>query len=95
MKPHCPQGYCDLRPVTVPSHMHHRSDTLRSVHPHQHEGNGMAGYNEIPHYLAPNPHTDLSLHMPINETLACLKLHTHSPRGMSSATDLQSFIRSV
>jgi recombining binding protein (suppressor of hairless) len=88
--PHSPTA-----PATVPSHMHHGSDTLRSIHPHRHEGNGMTGYDEIPHYLAPNPHTDLSLRMPVDETLARLKLHTHSPGGMSSATDLQSFIRFV
>jgi hypothetical protein len=80
-----------LQPATVPSHMHHGSDTLRSIHPHRHKGNGMAGYDEIPHYLAPNPHTDLSLCMPVDETLARLKMHTHSPGGMSSATDLQSW----
>jgi hypothetical protein len=55
----------------------------------------MAGHDEIQHYFALNPHTDLSLRMPIEETLAHLKLHAHSPRGMSLATDLQSFCLSL
>lgn len=73
----------------------HNSDIMRGVAPHATHSfreNGVPGYEDMPHYLGANPHTDLSLRMPsVDETLARMKLQGHPPMG--SANDLQTFIR--
>ncbi|KAF8070604.1 hypothetical protein FPV67DRAFT_1561369 [Lyophyllum atratum] len=81
-------------PSTVPSHVP-SSDILRGIPPHatnSFRDGGVPGYEDMPHYLGPNPHQDLSLRMPtVDETLARMKLQGHSIMGASN--DLQTFIR--
>lgn len=71
------------------SHMHsHGSDLLRGVAPQ-----ATHPYDDIPGYLAPNPHADMSLRMPgVHDGLMSLRMQG---QGMGTASDLQTFIRSV
>ncbi|KAG6833542.1 hypothetical protein H0H87_005193 [Tephrocybe sp. NHM501043] len=75
-------------PPTVPSH-------VPSISPHA-TGSFRDGpvppYDDMPHYMAPSPHQDMSLRMPtVDETLARMKLQGHAIMG--SSNDLQTFIR--
>ena len=49
-------------------------------------------YDDIPHYMG-NPHTDMTLRMPVDEQLARHALRHHPIMGTSN--DLQTFIRWV
>jgi recombining binding protein (suppressor of hairless) len=85
-------------PPAVPSHLPPNHDILRGVAPHathsfRPEG-GVPAYEDMPHYMGPMPHSDMSLRMPaVDEALARIKLQGHSMMGASN--DLQTFIRHV
>ena len=88
-----PDRYNHASGPTIPSH--HGPDILRSVAPHAthsfREG-GVAGYDDMPHYIGASPHQDVALRMPsVDETLARMKLQGHPIMGTSN--DLQTFIR--
>lgn len=88
-----PDRYNHASGPTIPSH--HGPDILRSVAPHAthsfREG-GVAGYDEMPHYIGASPHQDVALRMPsVDETLARMKLQGHPIMGTSN--DLHTFIR--
>ncbi|TFK73903.1 LAG1-DNAbind-domain-containing protein [Pluteus cervinus] len=70
------------------------NDIMRGVAPQATHGfrDGVGGYDDMSHYMAPNPHQDMSLGMPtVGETLARMKLQPHSMMG--APNDLQTFIR--
>ncbi|KAJ2926757.1 hypothetical protein H1R20_g10322, partial [Candolleomyces eurysporus] len=66
------------------------SDMVRAIPPHAtHSYRDGNGYDDM-HYMAPNPHQDMSMRMSVDETLARMKLHNPA---IGTSTDLQSFIR--
>ncbi|PFH53837.1 hypothetical protein AMATHDRAFT_54372 [Amanita thiersii Skay4041] len=74
----------------------HATDMMRSVNPHatthSFRDTTVPGYDDMPSYLHPSPHTDMSIRMPsVDETLARMKLQGHPIMGTSN--DLQTFIR--
>ena len=84
-------------PPTPPSHALSGpgSDILRGIPPHATHSfreSGVQGYEEMPHFLSPTPHSDLSLRGPaIDDPMGRIKLQGHPVMGAS--TDLQTFIR--
>lgn len=90
---HFPNRFPDTRfnhgGTAMPAHISgsHGPDIMRGVAPHV-----THSYGEVPHYISPSPHTDMSLRVPtVDETLARMKLQGHSLMGQPN--DLQSFIR--
>jgi recombining binding protein suppressor of hairless len=83
--------------VSPHSHSGYSSDMLRGVAPHathSYRPDGTVnGYDGIPHYIGSNHHGEMPSHMPVDETLARMKLQGHSMMGPSN--DLQTFIRLV
>lgn len=79
-----------LPPNSVPSHIH-SPDMFRSgVAPQATHGiQGMPGYDDIPQYLGPNHHADMSLMPGIATGFPGLR---HG-QGMGSSNDLQTFVR--
>lgn len=72
------------------SHMSHShgSDLLRGVAPQA------THYDDMPGFLAPNPHSDMGLRVPgVHDGLMPLRMQGQD--GMGTATNLQSFVRSV
>lgn len=83
-------GHQSGPPSSVPSHLPPSHVAPHATHSFR-EG-GVSTYEDMPHYMSPNPHQDLSLRMPtVDETLARMKLQGHSIMGASN--DLQTFIR--
>ncbi|KDQ57800.1 hypothetical protein JAAARDRAFT_130697 [Jaapia argillacea MUCL 33604] len=79
---------------SIPSQLqHHSHDIMQGVSPQATNGfrpHGM-GYDDVHHFLNPNPQMDMSLRMPgVDGAMARMGLH--GPGGMS-ANDLQTFIR--
>ncbi|KAH9949603.1 LAG1-DNAbind-domain-containing protein [Amylocystis lapponica] len=81
-------------PLAMTPHMHQNNgaDILRGVAPHATHNfrpDGGVSYDDIPQFMAPNPHIDFPLRMPtVDETLSRMRLQTSA-----AATDLQTFIR--
>ncbi|EIM81224.1 LAG1-DNAbind-domain-containing protein [Stereum hirsutum FP-91666 SS1] len=70
------------------SHMSHShgSDLLRGVAPQA------THYDDMPGFLAPNPHSDMGLRVPgVHDGLMPLRMQGQD--GMGTATNLQSFVR--
>lgn len=67
-----------------------QQDMVRAIPPHAtHSYRDGNGYEDM-HYMNPNPHSDMSMRMSVDETLARMKLHNPA---IGTSTDLQSFIR--
>lgn len=86
--------HTSLPPSSVTSHMGHSPDMFRTgVAPQVTQcfrpDSGLAAYDDIPQYLGPNPHADLSLMPSIGAGFPGLR---HGP-GMGASNDLQTFIR--
>lgn len=84
----------------VPPHLQHShsSDIMRGVNPHatthSFRDAPVSGYDEIPSYLHPNPHSDMGIRIPtVDDPLSRMKLQGHPIMGTSN--DLQTFIRCV
>ena len=86
-------SHSPLPPSSVSSHMGPSPDMFRGVAPQATHSfrpdSGMPVYEDIPQYLGPNPHADLSLMPSIGTGFPGLR---HGP-GMGSSNDLQGFIR--
>lgn len=86
--------HSSLTPGPVPSHLAHSPDMFRrgiapqATHSFRPDS-GISGYEDIPQYLGPNPHADLSLMPSMGASFPGLR---HGP-GMGSSNDLQTFIR--
>ncbi|KAL1939851.1 hypothetical protein VTO73DRAFT_9551 [Trametes versicolor] len=77
-----------IPPLSLPSHLHqnHSPDLMRGVNPHAMHN---SPYDDIPSFMAPNPHVDFPLRMPgLDDPMSRVRLN-----GAGAATDLQTFIR--
>ncbi|KAH7911980.1 LAG1-DNAbind-domain-containing protein [Hygrophoropsis aurantiaca] len=86
--------HSSLPPTSVPSHLQH-SEMFRGVAPQATHSfrpdTGLPGYDEMPQYMGPNPHADMSLRMPgIGDSFQGMR---PGQPGMGASNDLQTFIR--
>ncbi|KAG9316214.1 LAG1-DNAbind-domain-containing protein [Chiua virens] len=89
-------SHSPLPPTSVPSHMAHSPEMFRTAVAPQathcfRPDSGIPAYEDIPQYLGPNPHADLSL-MPMGMGPGFSGMR-HGP-GMGPSNDIQSFVRS-